>query len=143
MEAISQRPHPPFRHRTAAAAAAADPVELLVTATHFSESDEISNDDKTKSPSDILPKAAAAALPASGRVWMLYEQRRSDSGQQYIDEGRQTVTLVHDAQDKQDVEIMDADEVSPAIVSLRLCENSKRDDDSEFLRARDRSRQIQ
>jgi hypothetical protein len=50
--------------------------------------------------------------------------------------------LVHDAQDKQDVEIMDADEVSPAIVSLRLCENSKRDDDSEFLRARDRSNDL-
>ncbi len=36
---------------------------------------------------------------------------------------KQRVILTHDAEDKQDVDIVSADEVSPAVWSLKLCEN--------------------
>ena len=46
------------------------------------------------------------------------------------------MTLVRDAEDKQDVDIVSADEVSPAAWSLKLCENSQcTGDDGRLLRA--------
>ncbi len=56
---------------------------------------------------------------------MLYEERHIDSGRDSYDESKQNVTMVHDAEDKQDVDIVSADEVSPAVWSLKLCENSQ------------------
>ena len=56
---------------------------------------------------------------------MLYEQRRVDSGHESYDESRHAVSLLRDAENKEDLEIMRADEVSPAVWSLQICDRKK------------------
>jgi hypothetical protein len=106
-----------------------DPIVLLVTKTHFDEDGDRPVDDKTKPDAkpaiDILPQTPVPHCALRARVWMLYEERQVDAGRESYDEAKQSVTMIHDAEDKQDVEIMSADEVSPAAWSLRLCESSQ------------------
>ncbi len=37
---------------------------------------------------------------------MLYEERKVDKGREFYDEAKQSVTLVRDAEDKQDLDII-------------------------------------
>ena len=113
-----------------------DPIVLLVTGTHFDGDGDPAADEKTRPAVDILPEVRVPHCALRARVWMLYEERHIDSGRESNDESKQSVTLVHDAEDKQDVEIVSADEVSPAAWSLKLCENSRCEgDDGRLLRA--------
>ncbi len=88
-------------------------------------------------PFDVLPEVPVPHCPLRARVWMLYEERRVDSGVESYDESKQAVTLVRDAEDKEDLEIMGADEVSPAVWSIQICDSLKCDaDNSNPLKAR-------
>jgi hypothetical protein len=99
-----------------------DPINLLVTGTHF-EADEQSAGNKPAI--DVRPQLAVPHCALRARVWMLYEERKVEGdGHKYYEEGKQSVTLVRDAENKQPVDIMSADEVSPAVWSLRLCEDN-------------------
>jgi hypothetical protein len=110
------------------------PIVDLVTGTHFDGDGDPLADDKTRQAVDILPEVRVPHCALRARVWMLYEERRIDSGRDSYDESKQNVTMVHDAEDKQDVDIVSADEVSPAVWSLKLCENSQCAGDGSLLR---------
>jgi hypothetical protein len=99
---------------------------LLVTGTHSDEeaAGEQSAGKKMK-PIDVLPQVPVSHCALRARVWMLYEERKVDKGREFYDEAKQSVTLVRDAEDKQDLDIMSADEVSPAVWSLRLMSCNK------------------
>ncbi|MGA8712448.1 MAG: hypothetical protein WB647_05435 [Roseiarcus sp.] len=115
---------------------AADPIVLLVTGTHFDGDGVAERSDagnETHPTVDVLPQVPVPHCALRARVWMLYEERRVDSGRASYDESRQAVTLAHDAQDKQDVDIMAADEVSPAVWALKLCTTPKCEDKEERL----------
>lgn len=117
-----------------------DPIVLLVTHFDGDRVDKQSDgdhpqpamDDKpakdakpAKLAIDILPQTPVPHCALRARVWMIYEQRRVEGGRESYDESNQDVTLAHDAEDKQDVQIMSADEVSPAVWSLRLCQDAQ------------------
>jgi hypothetical protein len=126
----------PYDKDAARRPAAGDPIVLLVTHFHGDGVDKPSDgdnpkpaidDEPAKAPKpaiDILPQEPVPHCPLRARVWMLYEEHRVDRGREHYDEATQDVTLWHDAEDKQDVEVMSADEVSPAVWSLRLCEDA-------------------
>jgi hypothetical protein len=88
---------------------------------------------QTGDPLTALPQVPVPHCALLARVWMLYEERRVDSGRESYDESRQAVTLLREAEDKQDLEIMPADEVSPAVWSLHLCAGDKCDGKSDEL----------
>jgi hypothetical protein len=73
-------------------------------------------------PFDVLPQVPVPHCPLWARVWMLYEERRVDKGRESYDESKQAVTLLRDAEDREDVQIMSADEVSPAVWSIQKCD---------------------
>lgn len=109
-----------------------DETVLLVTGTHFDKRDQgkPSGDQPGQANLiDVLPQAPVPHCALRARVWMLYEERRVDSGRESYDESKQAVTLVHDAEDKQDVDIVSADEVSPAVWSIKICNPAKCDGD--------------
>ena len=113
-----------------------DDVVLLVTGTHLDNGsgNESSGADPTKpaSPIDMLPQAPVPHCALRARVWMLYEERQIDSGRKSYDESKQAVTLLHDAEDKHDIDIMSADEVSPAVWSLKVCGTPNCDGDDGY-----------
>ena len=115
-----------------------DPIVLLVTKTHFDgDGAEDQSAGETKPAIDVLPQVPVPHCALRARVWMLYEQRHVDSGRDSYAESKQAVTLAHEAEDKQDEDIVSADEVSPAVWSLRLCENQKcTGEDVPLLKAR-------
>ena len=51
---------------------------------------------------------------------MLYEQRKINLGREYYDESRQAVTLFRDVDKVREVEIVRADDVSPAVWSIQI-----------------------
>jgi hypothetical protein len=91
---------------------------LLVRGTKL---DEMSDGNKEKPSIDILPQAPVPHCPLKARVWMLYEQRHIEAERKYYDEARQTMTFIRDSDETQDVEIVSADDVSPAVWSLKIC----------------------
>ena len=110
-----------------------DDLVLLVTALHADgdatadEHHDSANPGNSPAPFDILPQVPVPHCPLLARVWMLYEERKVETGNESYDESKQTVTLLQDAEDKEDVPIMSADEVSPAVWSLQICDQSKCD----------------
>jgi hypothetical protein len=114
------------------------PIVLLITGTHADEeaSGEQSPGKKTK-PIDVLPQVPVPHCALRARAWMLYEERRVDKGHEFYDEAKQSVTLVRDAEDKQDLDIMSADEVSPAVWSLSLlsCDEHGKCNEGDVLKA--------
>ncbi len=109
-----------------------EPIVLLVTRfdgdgidkASAGDNSEPAMDDKPKLAIEILPQTPVPHCALRARVWMLYEERRVERGREHYDEAMQDVTLWHDAEDKQDVEVMSSDEVSPAVWSLRLCQDA-------------------
>jgi len=107
-----------------------DDIVLLVTGTHF-EGDSAPGEPAGGGASqqaqtiDVLPQVPVPHCALRARVWMLYEWRKVDGGRESYDESNQSVTLVRDAESKADVEIMSADEVSPAVWSLKKCAQAK------------------
>jgi hypothetical protein len=79
----------------------------------------------TKSAIDVLPQVPVPHCPLLARVWMLYEERKvADGTNNFYDESQQDVELIRGGEDKADVEVTSADEVSPAVWSLRICDTS-------------------
>ncbi len=69
----------------------------------------------------MRPRVTVPHCALRARVWMLYEERRVDGGRDRYDESKQSVTLVRDAEDKQDVEIVSAGRgVSGGVVNKAL-----------------------
>jgi hypothetical protein len=59
---------------------------------------------------------------------MLYGERKvADGTNNFYDESQQDVELIRAGEDKADVEVISADEVSPAVWSLRICDTSQCD----------------
>jgi hypothetical protein len=85
---------------------------------------------------NVLPQVPVPHCPLKARVWMLFNERRVDDAKDSYIEGDQSVTFLHAAVDKTDVEVMSADEVSPAVWSLRICDTSQCDAEPlKFLKA--------
>jgi hypothetical protein len=118
-----------------------DDLVLLVTGTHLDRDTASPQDDtkqpvdadkkRTPSPIDVLPQIPVPHCALRATVWMLYEWREVNKGRESYDESHQEVTLRRDAEDKADVDIMSADEVSPAVWSLEKCENDRCKDGDE------------
>jgi hypothetical protein len=94
-------------------------VVLLVTGTHLGD-DGSPDPDKTRPPIVVLPQAPIPHCPLKARVWMLYERRLIDGGREYYDESKQTIHLLRDAEGKKDVEVVTADDVSPAVWLIQI-----------------------
>ena len=71
----------------------------------------------------VLPEEALPHCPLKARVWMLYERRVITSGEEHYMDGQQEVELVKDGEPVHDVEIVPADDVAPAVWSIRALEN--------------------
>ena len=91
---------------------------LLVRSTKL---DEVSDGDKKKPSIDVLPQAPVPHCPLRAMVWMLYEQRHIEAGRKYYDEARQAISFVRDKDAEQYVDIVSADDVSPAVWTLKIC----------------------
>ena len=98
--------------------------------------DEANQTKKDELAIDVKPQVPVRHCALRARVWMLYEERRVDKGHDRYDESKQSVTLVRDAEDKQDVEVMGADEVSPAVWSIKLCDDLQCTKGEDVLRAK-------
>jgi hypothetical protein len=94
-------------------------VRLLVTDVHLDE-DGSSYLEKKQAPITVLPQAPIPHCPLKARVWMLYEQRKINLGREYYDESRQAVRLFRDVDKVREVEIVGADDVSPAVWSIQI-----------------------
>jgi hypothetical protein len=100
---------------------ARDDLVLLVKGFHDGDDGQ-----QHRSPIDVLPQVPVPHCALRARVWMLYEERAvNGDGAKFYEEAQQKVTLSRDAQDKEDLEIMGADEVSPAVWSLEKCEKGQ------------------
>jgi hypothetical protein len=73
------------------------------------------------------------------RVWMLYEQRDIEAGRKYYEEWRQSVKFKRNIDDEDKVEIASADDVSPAVWSIKMLPSPLNTDEkhaaANFLRA--------
>jgi hypothetical protein len=68
----------------------------------------------TVHPQDVLPHC-----PLIAEVWMMYEQKKVTAGGDHYLEGLQTVKLTQDGEVKQTVEIVPADDIAPAVWSIK------------------------
>jgi hypothetical protein len=73
-----------------------------------------------KAEIEVVPLTPLPHCPLLARVWMLFEQREIGNGRQYYDEGQQGVTLRRNAEVPRDIEIVSADDVSPAVWSIQI-----------------------
>jgi hypothetical protein len=85
------------------------------------------DDGQSEPPITVLPQIPVPHCALRARVWMLYEERRVDRGRESYDESKQAVTLLREAEDKEDLDVVGADEVSPAVWSLQICDGNKCD----------------
>jgi hypothetical protein len=86
--------------------------------------DEVFDGNKDKPSIYVMPQAPIPHCPLKAKVWMLYEQRHIDAGRKYYDEAKQTVSFIRDEDKEQYVDIVGADDVSPAVWSLKICDDS-------------------
>jgi hypothetical protein len=105
-------------------------IRLLVTGVHLEEGG-VSEPQKNQSPITVLPQAPIPHCPLMARVWMIYEQRLISTGREFYDESRQTVTLQRDADEKKDVEVVSADDISPAVWSIQIVPKEQRKENIE------------
>ena len=91
---------------------------------------------------DVLPQVPVPHCALKARVWMLYGERQVEDGtNNFYDESPEDVQLIRAGEDKADVEVMSADEVSPAVWSLRICDTSQCENEPQkFLQAMARGR---
>jgi len=89
-----------------------DSLLLLVSNTNL--------DDDVNATIDAEPYSPPPHCALWARVWTIYEIRHVTGGASYFDESRQDVALVQDAEEKHDVEIVPADDVSPAVWSINI-----------------------
>jgi hypothetical protein len=105
-----------------------DDLVLLVRGVHLDDNQPLA---PQQYPLDVLPQVPVPHCALRARVWMLYEERHIDSGGDSYDESKQAVTLARDAEDKEDLDVVSADEVSPAVWSLEKCGKGQCEDGDE------------
>jgi hypothetical protein len=97
-----------------------DDIVLQVTGSHLeNETDELDEDHASIT---VLPQTPVPHCALRARIWMLYEQRHIDKGDEYYEESQQTVSLMRDADEPRDVDFMSPDDVSPAAWSIQVVE---------------------
>jgi hypothetical protein len=97
-----------------------DDIVLQVTGSHLeNETDELDEDHASIT---VLPQAPVPHCALRARIWILYEQRHIDKGDEYYEESQQTVSLMRDADEPRDVDFMSPDDVSPAAWSIQVVE---------------------
>jgi hypothetical protein len=107
-------------------------LRLLVTAVRIAE-DGLT--DVGKDPITVMPQAPIPHCPLIARVWMLYEQHLINNGREFYDEGHQDVTFLRAAEEKRDVEMVGADDVSPAVWSIKILHGGGKTESPEFVKA--------
>ena len=78
----------------------------------------------------VLPQNVLKHCPLIAKVWMLYEMRSVIDGGENYTEGRQHIQIIRGAEEGRVVEIVRADDISPAVW---LIEQKKRDDTKKCL----------
>ena len=86
---------------------------LLVSSAHLAE-------DETNPRIAVFPQNALPHCPLKANVWMLYEVRQIEKGRQNYVEGAQQVKLIKGGYDAQSVNIVDADDIAPAVWSVKV-----------------------
>jgi hypothetical protein len=95
-----------------------DAVVLLVTSSVL-EDGAVGLEEKKASIS-VSPQRPIPHCPLIANVWMLYEQRRIDKGWEFYEESKQDVAFVRKADPPRTVEVVSADDVSPAVWSIQI-----------------------
>lgn len=94
-----------------------DRTAFVVDATHLTDGVQYLGDDKaniTLHSQEVLPHC-----PLIADVWMMYEVKKLVTGGYHHLEGLQNVKLIQDGEIKQKVEIVPADDIAPAVWSIR------------------------
>jgi hypothetical protein len=96
-----------------------DKVVLQVTATHLQE--EEAGAGEAVDPITYSPQAWPPHCPLLARVWMLYQERQIQGDDwKYYAEAQQKVSLRREVESPKDVELLGADDVSPAVWHLKI-----------------------
>jgi hypothetical protein len=100
-----------------------DDLVLIVTGTHLMDG---TNDlDEQSASISVLPQPPLPHCPLLARVSMLYEQRHISKHREYYNESQQEVELIRKADGPKDVEIVPADDVSPAVWYIKVLTQSE------------------
>jgi hypothetical protein len=74
----------------------------------------------------VLPQDRLPHCPLKAKVWMLSETRHILTGRNHLQEGQQTVELLRELYEPpDDVEIVPADDISPAVWSILIRPNDE------------------
>jgi hypothetical protein len=95
-----------------------DDVVLLVTGSVLEDGALGLREDKASI--SVSPQRPVPHCPLMARVWMLYEERHINKGREFYDESKQEVSFLRYADEPRDVEVVSADDVSPAIWSIQI-----------------------
>ena len=90
-------------------------INLVVTGVHLEE-------DGKKLEMNVLPVVPLPHCALRANISALYEQRNVRSGSKFYDESQQDVVFVHDVYNKESVELMGADDVSPFVWAIQKTE---------------------
>lgn len=99
-------------------------VALFVSSVHLSDGGQHLTDE-TGAEVTVLPQNVLPHCPLTARVWMLYEYRKIVAGSEHHTEGLQIVELDRSGEDVQDVEIVPADDIAPAVWSINYQQNGQ------------------
>jgi hypothetical protein len=94
--------------------------ELVLLVTQVNAEEGAPGSGKAKDAIAVLPQPLVPHCPLTAKVWMLYEERKIDTGHDRYSEGQQRVTLLRGYDNKKPAVIVPADEVSPAVWSIQF-----------------------
>jgi hypothetical protein len=97
-------------------------IALVVTDVHLDDGDNPDSKDSIK----VVAQAPLPHCALRARVWALYEQRHVYGGDEYYDESRQRVVFIRSVDEKRDVEIIGADDVSPTVWKIQIVRKGER-----------------
>jgi hypothetical protein len=93
-----------------------DDLSLVVANAHLTDGVNYLSRDDAKIT--ILPQTVLSHCPLRAKVWMVYAVRHIMSGRANFVEGRQRVELIRDGEDAHEVELVRADDISPAVWTI-------------------------
>jgi hypothetical protein len=94
--------------------------ELVLVVTEAHLYDGAVELDAAKATMTAFPQAQLPHCALLAKVWMLYEWREISDGREHYEESRHSVTLHREAEVQENVEIVPADDVSPAVWSIQI-----------------------
>ena len=94
--------------------------ELVLLVTQVNAEEGAPGSGKAKDAITVLPQPLVPHCPLTANVWMLYEERKIDTGHDHYSEGQQRVTLLRGYDNRKPAVIVPADEVSPAVWSIQF-----------------------